>query len=988
MSSRHNKNALKRKGRQQARERTVTTLTGDSDTLFNSNHHHSVDDDQTMSNGPSHFLAPAFFPNFVNQSQASTYPAVPPPAAPAAAIIPGSNDLEKLENLKNIIKSSQHQLFTTEPKPEALAALFLGQITHSGQEKTSEEIASRPPRLQGKDMARKSVQSNHYQNQSGQASTSVDDSPYTTLKTANYPPDVKLAAEPEDEPMSLANATPLAARITHTDDAKHSSHYQSPGDTKPYADTKPYPDESISREFIPARRDSAVATPGNGSALPPPSGSTGDSRYYDPRDRDRERERESWDRDRRPIDSRYDRDDFRAAVPSDSRRYEPDLYPSRRYDDNRRRDDRDRPNPRPLDDRQRTDERDRYPSAQRMDDRYHTRPDDRDYDRRAMYPDDRRVETHMSADPRVSTRGGAPLSVSTAPLAVPGPGRSFVEDRNGRPIPTSPAQSEEKTRVPTLEERISSRVPTLQERLNQPPARGSTVPPSEPAANASNNASPATATTGRQQPTLEQRISQAPTSTGINGSDPPKTPASLDPDVRDPRERSASGSSAISPRTATPSGPLAPDERGRPLARESFPPSGAGLPPPPTRTEPRGRYPSRSASVARDIAHARSSSVAPSVRDSSPAPSVGGGSGRQDSYRREASRERTTSANVPPPGANSYRPDDRAYVDRDRERDRMDMNVRYPDRHTRYPPHDRDRARVPSGSGRTSPPHHYPPPSYEDRDRRAAPAATRDYPPYDYDRRRDWNGAEDDPYWKSRSTYPPPAPPERERYEREPGPPLPSSSTSRAPGWETREEHDSRRTAQLNIYPPARSADPTRERDSLPARPPTNGSKLEYPPPPPPPHDDRDRYERLRHTVNPHNHPQSAVALASFSSRVRQRSPSPVRRAPNAVVDDRPPLKRPREDYPPPPPPPVAPASTVVYTRPREPAAYPSGPARYSTDYDSHRAPPAPVSEYRRPEYPASYDRPRSPGRGAMAGGYSNNYRPDPRDDRRYMPPR
>ncbi|ESK84675.1 hypothetical protein Moror_661 [Moniliophthora roreri MCA 2997] len=920
-----------------------------------------------MSHGPPHtFLAPAFYTNFMNQPQAATYPTASQTAP--AAMIPGSNDLEKLENLKNIIKSGQHQLFTTEPKPDALAALYLGQIPHPEQETMLEDSASRPPRLQGKEMARKPLQNNHYQNQGGQASNSVDVSPYAALKTSNYPSDIKPVVEHEDEPTTPVAS--LAARISD-DDKRGNAQYPSSVDAKPYAD--PYMDESTSREFIPARRDSAaVPPPGNSSGLPPPSGR--DPRYYDPKDHDRERD--SWDRDRR-----YDRDDRRGSVSSDSRRYEPDLYPPRRYDEDRRRDDRDRLNPRPFEDR------DRYPfSSQRIDDRYQTRPDDRDYDRRATYPDDRRVDPHApSADSRVSARNGAPLSVSTVSPSAVGPGtRSVVDDRNGRSqtSPMIPSQLDEKTRAPTLEERISTRVPTLQERLNQPPVKGGTTPPTQPAAhnNANITASPTTATPGRQQPTLEQRLSQGPTGAGVNGSasDPLKNAGlDRDHDVRDPRERSVSGASAISPSTAAPT-PLVTEERGRTLTREMFPPSGARLPAPPTRTEPRGRYPTRSRSMARDTTHGRSSSVAPSAREPSPTPSVGGGGSRQDTYRagtlppREHSRERTSSASVPPPGTNSYRPDDRAYVDRERERDRMDVDARYPDRHSRYTPPDRDRTRVSSASGRASPPHHYPS-SYDDRDRRVPPPATRDYPPYDYERRRDWTSAEEDPYWKSRSTYPPP---EKERYEREP--PYSSSSSTRAIGWETRAEHDSRRAAQLNNYPPARSAESVRERDSLPARPPTGGAKLDYPAPAP--YDDRERYERLKYNVNPHNHPQSAVALASFSSRVRQRSPSPVRRSNSSVVDDRPPSKRPREDYPQPPTGP----SAATYTRPREPPAYSSAPARYPAEYD--RAPP-PAADYRRSEYPATYERPRSPARGMASGGYSNNYRPDPRDDRRYMPP-
>lgn len=69
-----------------------------------------------------------------------------PPSAPRSSVpqIPGKDDLEKLENLKRIIKSGQHEFYRAIPQPEALAKLYMGVLpssipgdTEDGQKKSS-----------------------------------------------------------------------------------------------------------------------------------------------------------------------------------------------------------------------------------------------------------------------------------------------------------------------------------------------------------------------------------------------------------------------------------------------------------------------------------------------------------------------------------------------------------------------------------------------------------------------------------------------------------------------------------------------------------------------------------------------------------------------------------------------------------------------------------------------------------------------------------
>ncbi|KAH6906487.1 hypothetical protein BKA70DRAFT_409824 [Coprinopsis sp. MPI-PUGE-AT-0042] len=120
--------------------------------------------DEMASNGSYSTL------HFQKNSRQSPYQ---PSSAPRSSVpqIPGKDDLEKLENLKRIIKSGQHEFYRAIPQPEALAKLYMGVLPSSmpediedGQSKgqTKPDTSStgptspmdssrRPPRYQNKE---------------------------------------------------------------------------------------------------------------------------------------------------------------------------------------------------------------------------------------------------------------------------------------------------------------------------------------------------------------------------------------------------------------------------------------------------------------------------------------------------------------------------------------------------------------------------------------------------------------------------------------------------------------------------------------------------------------------------------------------------------------------------------------------------------------------------------------------------------------------
>ena len=250
------------------------------------------------------------------------------------------------------------------------------------------------------------------------------------------------------------------------------------------------------------------------------------------------------------------------------------------------------------------------------------------------------------------------------------------------------------------------------------------------------------------------------------------------------------------------------------------------------------------------------------------------------------------------------------------------------------------------------------------------------YPPsYLPGNRRDWTAAEEEAYMKSRTWEgrpPPPPPSERDRYDYPP----------RSSNWAERD------------YPGRGSFSTITFNDLIQI---SFSFTDSYPPGPPPPVDDRynDR-GRPPHSVYP---PYNRVT--------RPRSPSPLRRGGADSLDDRPPVKRPREEYDPveyyPPPPTGGRRGPGEYPHPPPPRAASPGPPPGSgaswppptPSSGSSGAPPGGAGlpsdrDYRYPP-PVSggYDRPRSPGppRGrppfSRGGGYNrdggrNTYPPRP----------
>ncbi|GLB45073.1 hypothetical protein LshimejAT787_1901510 [Lyophyllum shimeji] len=1007
----------------------------------------------------------------------------------------GRNDLEILENLKEIIKNGQHDMYRPIPNPAALASIYLGPIPTSqvpgvrnGEQDqygsvvdspmqaspttvsptSPVDLGRRPPRLQSKESWDASAQRKpppgstgsggpptNNTNQAAQGHgmrytqgsnppPAIDTSNLSNGKTnlAGLPSagtksvDVHLSGTATVSPaVGPGPSSPRSARFDTNgqrpmsgivDQARisgdrlgHSeSGYgvpQGPGTVSPAKssfdgkddlrnarDTAwstrdgPPPSDDRRRDFDRPPPSPAPRTLVNGNGVasdtrlsagdrvpPPPR----DDRFYD-RDRERERERDyrdrrDWDRDRRPP---YDR--FRGMTdarrpPPEQRHYEPDYdrVPPRRYDvrdelaSEARRLSDSRPPPtltpaderalvRPVDDRlppasaRAAPVSDARPPAQET---RLSQPDSRAPlpDSRAPPPDNRPTRGPSFDDrqvkpPPADERRGAPVPANAhaPPPAVrsadaPGVGRPADDRDRARdvPMPSVDDQSTTRPQVP-LEDRISR--PSLQDRLNQPPA-------SRP--------EPSNVT---RQASLEERLSAIPVSTdpreqrgGIPERDrapPPRPgpPADVRPGVRAP-----------------PPAPSAQDDR-----RLDDRPGPYRRPPTPTpgdRILPSRRTPSPHPAV-------RATFPLP-VRDDSrvPKPPSPHRPVARD-YRRPVSRER--------PGG-SYRPDDRSYVPDDRRGDPMDVDIpsRYSDGRVPYnrpfsPPsaadiaRDRARAQLPPSPPR--PPAHVDAPPYDD-DRRYASGRDWSYHP-SYDRRRDWSVADDDYYkrhWDRSGGPPPPSSgSDRDRFDREPPPPM------RNGGWETRDERERRDFA--------RAPSPARTAYDGPGRP--LGST----------------YSSAASAVAPGDRsyappPPTRDGPPAVFSRVRQRSLSPARRP---IDDGRPPPnKRPREDgyaapdfYPP-----VAASSA----RGRQDTYPPLGrggasppPSSGGSGYFDRSGPPpssagTATSGEREREYPLHreypplppYDRGRSPPRGyARPGGTGYGVR-DARDERRYLPP-
>ncbi|KAL1941930.1 hypothetical protein VTO73DRAFT_6460 [Trametes versicolor] len=541
------------------------------------------------------------------------------------------------------------------------------------------------------------------------------------------------------------------------------------------------------------------------------------------------------------------------------------------------------------------------------------------------------VSTVEDRPPRPEVENRRPPSleerISRAPVAVlpdSVPARPMLEPRGSRP-----AQADDRsTRPPVpLEERIS-RAPSLHERLNQPPVRQD----------------------DRPVPRLEDRISR-PANAPPSLEERLSTPAVPDERLR-PRSRSR------------PPRPLpAPSERppARPVDdRKPLPAPAVERPAPRTEDRvftPADRFPRAVTPAGSDHGHpppARSYR-APSVARDEPRtfrpPSPGRSPVRSDvrefrpaveprdrlSYRRSPipEQDRYTSERRPAPAPTpAPEPMDVDLVHPRPAESRLSYRRPSPPPAEMYPA--RDRAWVPAGE------------AYREPEPARRPAADPAPAPHSYTREwREGDRPHGDDYiersWDRGREY------DRDTrfVERDAVP----------PAWETREERE-RRAAYPADVPPAPPASRSYDR-------PLSARLSDAHP------DDRAYHDRGRYTVEP--------PAASYS-RVRPRSPSPLRRAGGSDDMRAPPPKRARDDayyypderpaeYAPPPPrlrtPP--PPSSVYYDEPR----YPS-PARDYIDprerdvgypaYDRHADLDAARRQARRSPPPYAY----------------------PRDDRRY----
>ncbi|KAG6876494.1 hypothetical protein C0992_012782 [Termitomyces sp. T32_za158] len=194
MSARQNKKQRKGRNNPNNRERTVTTLTEDPNSSYLIPLPSEDPPGALMSspfsiassaaNGPSSsaYQPPSSYEAFgytdfssqpqVFSQQAQQQPQQQPQQqqVPQPPSIPGKNDFERLENLKNIIKANQHANYRPIAQPAALAALYLGPLPTSQSEPnantngSSQAISTtasspsspadngrRPPRLQSKE---------------------------------------------------------------------------------------------------------------------------------------------------------------------------------------------------------------------------------------------------------------------------------------------------------------------------------------------------------------------------------------------------------------------------------------------------------------------------------------------------------------------------------------------------------------------------------------------------------------------------------------------------------------------------------------------------------------------------------------------------------------------------------------------------------------------------------------------------------------------
>ncbi|KAG6899408.1 hypothetical protein C0995_006029 [Termitomyces sp. Mi166 len=148
MSARQNKKQRKGRNNPNNRERTVTTLTEDPNSSYLIPLSSEDPPGALMSspfsisssagNGPSSsaYQPPSSYEaygyaDFSSQSQIISQQVQQQPQQQQAPPVPGKNDLERLQNLKNIIKANQHANYRPIAQPAALASLYLGPIPTS-----------------------------------------------------------------------------------------------------------------------------------------------------------------------------------------------------------------------------------------------------------------------------------------------------------------------------------------------------------------------------------------------------------------------------------------------------------------------------------------------------------------------------------------------------------------------------------------------------------------------------------------------------------------------------------------------------------------------------------------------------------------------------------------------------------------------------------------------------------------------------------------
>ncbi|KNZ76674.1 hypothetical protein J132_09207 [Termitomyces sp. J132] len=469
MSARQNKKQRKGRNNPNNRERTVTTLTEDPNSSYLIPLSSEDPPGALMSspfsiassagNGPSSsaYQPPSSYEaygytDFSSQAQVFPQQAQQQPQQqqmPPAPSVPGKNDLERLENLKNIIKANQHASYRPIAQPAALAALYLGPIP--------------TPKAQS------------------EQGTNVD--------TSNLQGGAKInsAGPPSAGPKS----TDVLMSDTQCDGPGPSPRFESGGARPIPGNTDPtrMPDGSWSLRNGPPppddrRRDLDRPPPSPRSALNGSNGGsdtrpnsndrplisrdplTREDKFYD-RDRERgseryERDRRDWDRDRRSYERFRPPPDVIRRPPPEQRHYEPD------YSDRGPR--RGDPRAPPVDVTRPPHADSRAPiSSQRA-----PSPDNRPV--RGASLDDRHVKAAAVSEER---RGApAPPDVRAPPSSVrpadlPVASRPADVRERERDVPLTavdssrpPISLEERISRPSLQERISNAQP---EHLSQPP---------------------------------------------------------------------------------------------------------------------------------------------------------------------------------------------------------------------------------------------------------------------------------------------------------------------------------------------------------------------------------------------------------------------------------------------------------------------------------------------------------------------------------------